>query len=121
METIEINSSNFKEFQNLNAIAFSFAHPGAQGEDGSIKIMTSKGVLYHTNIIHSIKLEEVFTVCPALKECQFNLFTAIAPKGWISFYMGGGNFLIVKDEYKEVITKAIPNGLYNCWEKYCIM
>lgn len=115
MEIIDINSSNFESFKNLDIIAFSFANIGALGEKGGIKIVTSNRTLYHTNMVKSIKVQELFLICPILKDCSFYLFNAIVPKGWTPFYMGGGNFLVVKDEYEEIITKAIPDGLYNNW------
>ncbi len=117
METIDINSSNYTKYQNIDIIAFSFANPGAQGKPGDIKIMSSNGILYHTNYIHSISLEDAFLVCPTLKDCKFNLFEALVPKGWASFYVGGGNFLVVKCEYKDNITEIIPKDVYNNWAK----
>lgn len=115
METVEINSTNFKQYQNLDIIAFSFAHPGAQGEAGGIKIMTSDGILYHTNYKRSITLDDAFLVCPPLKECKFELFGGSTPEGWISFYVGGGNFLVVRKQFEDTITGIIPIGVYNNW------
>lgn len=34
MNVIEINSDNYKDYQHLDIIAFSFAEEGAQGEGG---------------------------------------------------------------------------------------
>lgn len=34
MNVIEINSENYKDYQHLDIIAFSFAGEGAQGEGG---------------------------------------------------------------------------------------
>ncbi len=115
MNVIEINSSNFSQYSNLDIIAFSFANIGAQGKSGDIKIVVSDGLVYHTNYANSISLEDAFCLCPPLKECKFSLFGASVPKGWTSFYMGGGNFLVVKDSLTEVITKTIPKGLYDHW------
>lgn len=112
---IEITSLNFIKFQNLDIAAFSFAKIGAQGEGGGIKIVDTKGALYHTNFTKIINLEELFTVCPILKGCDFKLFNATVPKGWTSFYMGGGNFLVVKIQYEEIILNTLPKGLYNHW------
>lgn len=115
MNIIEINSSNYTEFKSLSVVALSFTKLGGQGEKGCIKIMDKNGILYHSNIIKTIKLEEVFTVCTFLRKCDLNLFNAKVPDGWCSFYMGGGNFLIVKGQFKEVIESGIPKGLYNNW------
>lgn len=117
MKIIEIDSSNFVEFQNIDIIAFSFAHIGAQGERGGVKILSSDDTLYHTNITQDIKLEELFSVCPQLSECHFGLFKSSVPTGWVPFYMGGGNFLVVKDRFKKVIQRKAAEGLYNNWIK----
>ena len=36
MNVIEINSDNYKDYQHLDIIAFSFAGEGAQGEGGGL-------------------------------------------------------------------------------------
>lgn len=117
METIEINSLNYKEYQDLNVIGFSLAHAGAQGEGGGIKIVTSDGKLYHTNICHSIKLEEAFDVCPPLRVCHFKVFNSKVPKGWSLIYMGGGNFLVIKEQFRDKLLSLSQNDLYWNWEK----
>lgn len=115
MKIIEIDSSNYAQHQNLDIIAFSFANPGAQGKRGDIKIVTSDGTVYHTNYVDRISLDEVQCFCSPLKDCNFNLFGASVPEGWTSFYMGGGNFLVVKDSFTETITKVSSEGIYNHW------
>lgn len=115
MDTIEINSSNYTEFQNLYIIGFSLTHAGGQGEGGCIKIVTSDGKLYHTNICHSIKLEEAFSICPPLKDCHFSIFNTKIPVGWAFFYMGGGNFLVIKEQFKNSLSLLSPNEQYWQW------
>lgn len=115
MNIIEITSSNITDFKTINIIAVQFTKIGGQGEGGSIKIMDSEGSLYHTNIVKTIKLKELFLICPFLEKCELGLFKSTVPEGWYSFYMGGGNFLIVKDQFKDTISKIIPIGIYNNW------
>lgn len=117
MEVIEINSSNYKSYHDLNVVAFSLAHAGAQGESGGLKILDFNGILYHSNIVRSIKLEEAFSVCPPLKDCHFHPLNISVPKGWVSFYMGAGNFLVIKDknEFKQSISDLTPNEKYWQW------
>ena len=117
---IEIDSSNYTKFQNLDVIGFSLAHAGAQGEGGCIKIVDSNGKLYHTNICNSIKLREAFTVCPPLKGCSFKVLGTTVPNGWTYFYMGGGNFLVVKKSFAEHLQKLPPNELYWRWSEALI-
>lgn len=112
---IEITSSNYKDYMNLDIIAFSFAGEGAQGECGSIILITSDGTVYHTNFIRNIDIEEVFEICPTLKECTSDVFRFYAPKGWSSFYLGGGNFLIVKEEFQDAFANMDPYELYGQW------
>lgn len=113
----EINSSNYTMFKNLDVIGFSLAHAGAQGEGGCVKIVDSNGKLYHTNICNSIKLNEAFTICPPLKDCNFKVLGTIVPNGWAYFYMGGGNFLVVKKSFAEYLQKLMPNELFWKWSE----
>ena len=115
MSIIEISSTNCSQFKNLDIVAFSLSHAGAMGEGGGINLLTSNGKLYHSNIVHSIKLEELFTICQPLKECYFSPIYIKVPAGWSSFYMGGGNFLVVKDLYKDVLSGISPCSLYQKW------
>ena len=77
--------------------------------------MTSNGTLYHTNYIQTMNLEDVFTICLPLKECQFSLFDTKVPTGWCSYYIGGGNFLVAQEKFKESILDAVSDGLYDHW------
>ena len=113
-ELIEITSSNYSEFKNLDVVAFSLAHAGAQGEGGGIYIITNDKKLYHTNIVKSISLNEAFKICPSLKECRFEPWRIVVPSGWTSFYMGGGNFLVVKNGLKKYLEDCV--SLYNEWK-----
>ena len=49
MDIIEITESNYREYQSLNIVAFSFAYEGAMGEMGAIYIICHDGQIYHAN------------------------------------------------------------------------
>ena len=116
MNIIEITSQNHQEFKGLDVVAFSLAHAGAQGEGGGINIITSDGKLYHTNIVRSIEIGEAFAVLPCLKDCYFHPIHTTVPEGWSHFYMGAGNFIVVREEFKKLFTSLEPFEIYRQWK-----
>lgn len=125
-QTIEIAKSNLQDYCNLDIVAFSFAYAGATGEAGGIYIIISESKLYHTNYKQcGLSSEEVYRLCPALKECVFNYFAIKAPDGWSAMYMGGGIFLVLRETlYKCVydqINSLLPIELYEQWKKLSLM
>ena len=122
MNVIEINSENYKDYLHLDIIAFSFAGEGAQGEGGGggLWMVTSAGKLYHTNFAYTISWEQAILLCPTLQACDCDLFRTTPPEGWQSYYMGGGNFLIVKDTYTEIFSQLDPYDLYGQWKDILI-
>ena len=110
MNVIEINSENYREYTHLDIIAFSFA-----GEGGGLWMVTSDGKVYHTNFAFTITWEQAIMVCPTLQACDCDLFRTSPPEGWGSYYMGGGNFLIVKVPYTEIFSQLDPYDLYGNW------
>lgn len=99
MEIIEITKANYKEYLPLNIVAFSFASPGAMGDSGAIVIVTTGGVVYLANPFYGdISEDEVFQVCPPLKDCQFGIFDGKIPKEWQYHYMGCGNHLVIRGD-----------------------
>ena len=59
-------------------------------------------------------------LCPTLQACDCDLFRTTPPEGWQSYYMGGGNFLIVKDTYTEIFSQLDPYDLYGQWKDILI-
>lgn len=115
MVAIEITSANISDYQDLDIIAFSFADGGAQGEGGALVIMTSDAKLYHTNFVRTISWEEALILCPVLKETETDYFWVRGPEGWYAIYLGGGNNLVVKEQFKEALSEENPLDLYSMW------
>ena len=46
---IEINKSNYKNYDFRDIVAFSCASPRAMGDRGAVVIVTTEGCVYHTN------------------------------------------------------------------------
>jgi len=121
---IEITKSNYKNYDFHDIVAFSCASPGAMGDRGTVVIVTTEGSVYHTNpYLGDMTEEETFQICPLLKECHFGMFGGgDIPEGWHSFYLGGGNHLVVNDvivpQFLEITEKEVNQKggyLYNKW------
>ena len=116
---IELSKSNYKNYLPINAMAFSYANGGAQGESGGIIILDNDGKFFHFNYAYGdLKHDEIFEICPPLKEVASNQI----PENFERMNMGMGNTLFVNKlilpEVKEK-TKDIkrPDALYSQWKK----
>jgi hypothetical protein len=109
MERIEITKSNYKDYVSLDIVAFSFASPGAMGDSGAIIVVTKDGCVYRANpFFEDVSEEEVFQVCPPLKNCQFGMFGGgNIPEGWQSYYLGCGNHLVIRDDISAQFSAII--------------
>ncbi|MBP1541748.1 MAG: hypothetical protein ILA25_06220 [Prevotella sp.] len=113
MDVVTLTDSNYSGYLNLDALAFSFASPGAMGDGGGICIIDKDGKIYYANFCFGdelIKLEAVEKAIPVIKECKFGALGALVPSGWVSFYLGFGNHLVmsteIADDFRQKITEA---------------
>lgn len=117
-QEIKITKENVKDFFDLDIVAFAIAYAGAQGDPGSLIIVTSDSKLYYTNhILYGLPGEDVYALCPIIEECKFALASMQAPDGWQSVYLGGGNFLVIKDSLWECLKDRTENLTYNEWKQ----
>ena len=115
---IELSKSNYKKYTPINAMAFSYANGGAQGEPGGIIILDNNGTFFHFNYNEGdLKKDEIFEICPSLKEVALNQI----PENFEKMNMGMGNTLFVnKSIFPEVKEKTKdlknPAALYIQWK-----
>jgi hypothetical protein len=120
-DVIYIDEKNFKDYINLNVIAFSFAHGGAQGSPGEIIVITKENIIYSMNYAYSyMTIEMCDEVCPPLKECQFGFFEVEkTPVGWKGVPLGAGNFLVLSEPiYNQIeheLLQMPPHIRYGRW------
>ncbi len=118
-EVIYISKENYKEYTNLDVVAFSYAHDGAQGEGGRIIFITRNAKLCIMNY-GDMEIEMCEEVCPPLKDCLFGFFDfEETPAGWKGVYLGGGNFLVLEEplyhQLKDRMLEMPPHFLYSEW------
>lgn len=120
-EIINISKKNYKEYTNLDVVAFSFAHGGAQGAGGEIIVITKDAKIYSMNYVYGdMEIEMCDEVCPPLKYCEFGFFSVEdTPIGWRGVNLGGGNFLVLSEsvyhQMKEDMFRIQPYELYGKW------
>ena len=74
MDIIEITESNYREYQSLNIVAFSFAYEGAMGEMGAIYIICHDGQIYHANYCQGddpLDPSHINDIIPVLKDISW--------------------------------------------------
>ena len=117
---IYISRENYKEYINLDVVAFSYAHGGAQGVGGEIIVKTKDAKIYSMNYVYDMEIEMCDKVCPPLKDCIFGLWDVEeTPNGWKGFRLGAGNFLLLAEplyhQLKRQMFKLAPHELYGKW------
>ena len=117
---IYINKGNYKEYANLDVVAFSYAHGGAMGVGGEIIVITKDAKIYSMNYVYDMEIEMCDKVCPPLKDCIFGLFDVEeTPNGWKGVRLGAGNFLVIAEplyhQLKRQMFKLAPHELYGKW------
>lgn len=117
---IYISKENYKEYTNLDVVAFSYAHGGAQGVGGEIIVITKDVKIYSMNYVYDMEIEMCDKVCPPLKNCIFGLWDVEeTPNGWKGVRLGAGNFLVIAEplyhQLKRQMFKLAPHELYGKW------
>lgn len=122
---INLCANNYEQHSPIDASAFFFSEPGAQGGNGEIVIVSSTGEIYFCNYIYGdLPVDCYASLCPPLNDTKFNIGGQrdLSPNGWQPLYLGLGNHLIVSEEYadsfkKELIARNVVNRgqVYQHW------
>lgn len=120
-EEIYIDDKNYRDYLNLDIIAFSFAYGGAMGSGGEIIVITKEAKIYSMNYVFGdMTIEMCDKVCPPLKDCEFGVLEVEkTPNGWKGISLGMGNFLVLSDSvYNRMghnLLKLRPSFRYREW------
>ena len=81
MNIIEITGSNYREYQSLDIVAFSFAYEGEMGEMGAIYIIDRDGKIYHANYCQGderIDPSHINDIIPVFKDISWRMFDCLS-------------------------------------------
>ena len=101
---IELSNKNI-----INIIGITISVTGAMGESDCLNIVTKDMMLYHLNLNHSnIKKDIILEKIPLLKTIKFT-FASIRylEIEWKWFYMGHGNYFIIRNNNYKIIKDYI--------------
>lgn len=122
---VKLYAANAKKYSPIDAAAYFFAEPGAQGRYGEIVIVSRTGEIYSCNYVYGdLPVDSYASLCPPLNDTKFNIGGQrdLPPNGWLPLYLGLGNHLIVSEEYadsfaKELAAQSIMNRgqVYQHW------
>lgn len=121
-EVIYIDDKNYRDYLNLDVIAFSFAYGGAMGSPGEILVITKDTNIYSMNYVFGdMTIEMCYEVCSPLKDCEFGVIEVEkTPNGWKGISLGMGNFLVLADPiYNRIgcdLLKLRPSLRYREWQ-----
>ena len=120
-EVIFINDKNYRDYLNLDVVAFSFAYGGAMGSGGEIIVITKGAGIYSMNYFFGdMTIEMCDEVCSTLKDCEFGVLEVEkTPNGWKGIGLGMGNFLVLAEPiYNRIgrnLLKLRPSFRYREW------
>ena len=126
MNIIRISESNYRDYMNLDIVAFSFAYEGAMGEPGSIYIVDKAGQIYCARYCWNddcIDREHIKDIIPIFEELVFGLFgIETKSENWVSVDLGFGNSLLmvknISEGFGHTVEKAHyqrPGELFQHW------
>ena len=125
MDIIEITESNYREYQSLNIVAFSFAYEGAMGEMGAIYIICHDGQIYHANYCQGddpLDPSHINDIIPVLKDISWRMFDCLSNNpDWKPVDLFAGNNLLVANEIYDAFMKLFEGyeHVAECGGKYC--
>ena len=120
-EVIFINDKNYRDYLNLDVVAFSFAYGGAMGSGREIIVITKGAGIYSMNYVFGdMTIEMCDEVCSTLKDCEFGVLEVEkTPNGWKGIGLGMGNFLVLAEPiYNRIgrnLLKLRPSFRYREW------
>ena len=122
---IELNNQTFTKELLDKATFYQFAHGGAMGEPGGIVFVTEDNSVYHANFCYGdVDEETVERAFPTLRELRIDIFgNGTAGEGWRHFYLGFGNYLLIREDrynrFEHFINECRdhPSELYGTWLK----
>lgn len=117
-KSIELTDKIVDEIIYNDIIAITIAEGGAMGEPNAFYAVSKNLQVYYTNMglknVDFKKLKDKFLILNSI-EC-FAGQISFSEKGWESFYMGFGNYLIVRDNYYEKYKQYIKDNLTEDYE-----
>lgn len=129
-EVIEVGEENVSSLTGVDIAAVQFAEGGAMGYHGGVFIVTTDAKIYYTCYLKpspytgfskSMSLDDLRLITPQVT--VFLQEDRLPPRGWQYSYLGAGNHLFVREDYKKRFDKSVnrleqssPNAiLYNLW------
>ena len=127
-KVINLSSENVSDIKYDSIIAITIAEGSAMGEPNGVNIVLNDMSHYHFNLGYTdIDIKKFFDDNPVFNSIKCSIGGIVEiDKDWKWFYMGFGNYLIVRKEYyekyscilKEKIGDKYSSGeLYNNWYK----
>lgn len=119
MKVLEIDKHNIENINYDTIIAVTVAESGAMGEPNCFQVVDKDMQLYHSNLVDGqVSYDELVKKFPVLKgfNCGCDQINKLNV-GWKWFNLGGGNVLLVKDEYYKAFNNAIITHLGKNYKK----
>lgn len=112
-QPIELIDKILLEIDPKDIVAFHIAEGGAMGEPNGFHILTKDMTLYHTNLGEEKVAWDILTrKLPILKRLHLFMGTVEGlDNEWYHLYLGFGNCLVVKSEYREIYYNIVTNKL----------
>lgn len=124
MNTIELNSQNYRDYLPLDIAAFDFAFAGAMGDPGGVNIITRNSDKYYFNYKEGdLEWSQVIEIIPVISQSHLPVFgnTEDVPAGWYHISLDMGNNLLIKEEYVKPFNREWDKYLKTTKEEYPLL
>lgn len=124
MNTIELNSQNYRDYLPLDIAAFDFAFAGAMGDPGGVNIITRNSDKYYFNYKEGdLEWSQVIEIIPVISQSHLPVFgnTEDVPAGWCHISLDMGNNLLIKEEYVKPLNREWDKYLKTTKEEYPLL
>ena len=111
-EIIRLDKDNIKDINYDDVVAITIAEGGAMGEANAFHVVLKDLRHYYINLgIADFSKEDFFRTFPVMKtfSCFFGNVNNLE-NGWKWYYMGFGNYFLVREEYFELVGKYIKEN-----------
>ncbi len=115
---INITKDNINDIKYRNVVAITYAEAGAMGEEFGFHVVLKDLMHYYVNLGDAdFTKEEFYHAFPLMKtfRCFYSRVENLK-RGWTCYYMGYGNYFLIRSKYAKKVDKYIKDNFKKNWQ-----
>lgn len=109
---IKLDKDSIKDINYSSVVAITIAEEGAMGEQNAFHVVLNDLSHYYVNLeVADFPSEDFFKTFPVMEtfSCFFGNVNNLE-NGWKWYYMGFGNYLLIREKYDDKVSKCIKEN-----------